>query len=111
MTLAVLVVLSQIADGLAYVLASAVRIEYRLTEVVAIRMGTELNPIMAAIGAPLPVLLIKIGLGFALGLGSIALLRREAAAAPAWTHVSGRVVVSWIAVVGFVGALTEVSAL
>jgi hypothetical protein len=90
MILAVLVGLSQLADGLAYQLAQG--------------HGTELNPgaahVITWLG-PAVMLGIKAASALILGLGSYALLRQGRA---------GRVI-PWLAVVGFVGCLTELRAL
>ena len=87
MTLAALVILSQLADGLAYVLART--------------HGTELVPtsavILAAFG-PGAMLAVKLAAGLVLGVGAFALRRR-------------RSLVASMAMVGLVGALSEVVAL
>jgi hypothetical protein len=90
MILAVLVGLSQLADGLAYQLAQG--------------HGRELNPgaatVITTLG-PMAMLAIKTGAALILGLGSYALLQ----------HGRGRRVIPWLAVVGFFGAFTELRAL
>ena len=90
MTLALIVALSQLADGLAYLLAHG--------------RGTELNPaastLIDAFGPP-AMLAFKTGAALVLGLGSLALLRRH----------RGRQMVAWLAVIGFFGCLTELHAL
>jgi hypothetical protein len=90
MILAVLVGLSQLADGLAYQLAQG--------------HGRELNPgaatVITTVG-PMAMLAIKTGAALILGLGSYALLQ----------HGRGRRVIPWLAVVGFFGAFTELRAL
>jgi hypothetical protein len=81
--------LSQLADGLAYQLA--------------VGHGVELNPgaaLMSGAFGPTTVLLVKVATAIALGVGSYALLRRQ----------RGRRVVAWLAVIGYVGALTELLA-
>jgi hypothetical protein len=90
MTLAILVALSQLADGLAYQLAHG--------------HGTELNPGAAAFitaYGPTSILVVKVVTSLLLGFGAYALLRRG----------KGRRVIAWLAVVGFVGALTELLAI
>jgi hypothetical protein len=90
MTLALLAALSQLADGLAYQLADG--------------HGVELNPGAAmVIGTfgPETILLVKIVTAIVVGIGSYALLRRN----------RGRRFVAWLAVIGFVGAFTELLAL
>jgi hypothetical protein len=84
-TLAILVALGQVADGLAYQLARG--------------HGVEANPGMAGLDPGL-ILAIKLAGGLVLAIGSFALVRRNRTR-----------LVSWIAVVGFVGALTEAAAL
>jgi hypothetical protein len=90
MILAVLVGLSQLADGLAYQLAQG--------------HGSELNPgaatVITTLG-PMAMLAIKIAAALILGLGSFALLQQG----------RGRRVIPWLAVVGFFGCLTELRAL
>ena len=90
MTLALVVALSQLADGLAFQLAHG--------------HGTELNPgaatIVDAFG-PTTVLAFKIVAAVVLGIGSYALLR----------HQRARAAVEWLAVFGFVGCLTELIAI
>ena len=86
MTLPLLVFASQLADGLGYQLVYG--------------RGTELNPLMAAIGDPTVLLAIKIALGLVLALGSLVLVRAGRSRG-----------VAWLAVVGFVGAWSEVAAL
>ena len=90
MTLAILVALSQLADGLAYQLARG--------------HGTELNPgaamVITSFG-PTSILVVKVAAALILGLGSFALLRRDKA----------RGLVTWLAVIGFIGCLTELYAL
>lgn len=86
MTLPLLVALGQLADGLAYQLAHG--------------NGTELNPAAALlIGAfgPFAILAVKIAGGAVLGVGALALRRH-------------RRFVSWLAILGFIGALTELGA-
>ncbi|HEV8404248.1 MAG TPA: hypothetical protein VGQ31_14560 [Candidatus Limnocylindrales bacterium] len=89
MTLALVVALSQLADGLAFQLA--------------LGHGRELNPgavtVFDAFG-PTTVLAFKIVAAVVLGIGSYALLRRQRA----------RAAVEWLAVIGFVGCLTELIA-
>ncbi len=88
LTLPSLVFLGQVADGLAYQLADG--------------HGTELNPgmalIIAAFGPP-AILGVKLAIGFALGVVALALLDRH------------RVLVTWVAVAGFVGAGSELLAI
>ncbi len=90
MTLAILVALSQLADGFAYLLAHG--------------HGTEVNPgaatVIDAFG-PATIVLVKVAAAVILGIGSFALVR----------HNRGRRMVAWLAVVGFVGCLTELQAL
>ena len=89
MTLAILVALSQLADGLAYQLAQT--------------HGTELNPGAATVinaYGPLVILAIKVAAAAVLGIGAYAMLRRD----------KGRRVVAWLAVIGFVGCFTELLA-
>jgi hypothetical protein len=90
MTLALVVALSQLADGLAYQLANG--------------HGTELNPgaatLITAFG-PTTILVFKIVGAVVLGLGSYALLR----------HGRAREMVAWLAVVGFIGCITELRVL
>ncbi len=89
-TLALLAALSQVADGLAYQLAHG--------------HGVELNPgaaVMIASFGPATILVVKIATAIVVGIGSYALLRRD----------RGRRLVPWLAVVGFVGAFTELLAL
>ena len=89
MTLAILVALSQLADGLAYQLAQT--------------HGTELNPGAATVinaYGPLVILAIKVAAAAVLGIGAYAMLRRD----------KGRRVVVWLAVIGFVGCFTELLA-
>jgi len=90
MTLALLAALSQLADGLAYQLADG--------------HGVELNPgaaVMIGSFGPTTILLVKVGTAIVVGIGSYALLRRN----------RGRRFVTWLAVIGFVGAFTELLAL
>ena len=90
MTLAVLVALSQLADGLAFQLAHG--------------HGTELNPGAATVFdafGPTTVLVFKIVAAIVLGVGSYALLR----------HQRARSMIAWLAVVGFIGCLTELIAI
>lgn len=86
MTLVALVILSQLADGLAYQLART--------------HGTELVPTSALILAfgPGAMLAVKVAAGLVLGFGAFALRRRRA-------------LVASMALVGFVGALSEMVAL
>ena len=87
LTLPLLVIAGQVADGLAYQLAHG--------------HGVELNPGMAlliAIFGPHAILAIKAAAGVVLGLGATALDRH-------------RSLVTWLAVAGFVGAATELLAL
>jgi hypothetical protein len=90
MILALLVGLSQLADGLAYQLAQG--------------HGRELNPgaasVITTLG-PAAMLAIKAAAALILGIGSYALLRQDRA----------RRVIPWLAVVGFFGAFTELRAL
>jgi hypothetical protein len=90
MILAVLVGLSQLADGLAYQLAQG--------------HGTELNPgaatMITAFG-PETMLVVKVVAAVILAIGSMALLRRNRA----------RSAIAWLAVIGFVGCLTELLAI
>ena len=82
MTLAILVALSQLADG----------------------HGTELNPGAATIFdafGPTTVLIFKVVAAIVLGIGSYALLR----------HQRARTAIAWLAVVGFVGCLSELIAI
>jgi hypothetical protein len=90
MTLAILVALSQVADGLAYLLAQG--------------HGTELNPGAATVIStfgPSTIVLVKVAGAAILGIGSFALIR----------HNRGRGMIAWLAVVGFVGCLSELLAL
>jgi hypothetical protein len=90
MTLAILVALSQIADGLAYQLAQG--------------HGTELNPGAATVIAsygPLVILGVKMAAAVVLGVGAYAMLRRD----------KGRSALTWLAVIGFVGCFTELLAI
>ena len=90
MTLAILVALSQLADGLAYLLAHG--------------HGTELNPGAATVIAtfgPSTIVLVKIAAAVILGIGSFALVR----------HNRGRGAIAWLAVVGFVGCPSELLSL
>jgi hypothetical protein len=87
LSLPLLVIAGQLADGLAYQLAHG--------------HGTELNPAMALlIGGfgPLAVLGVKVAFGLILGLGAMALDRH-------------RTLATWLAVAGFVGACSELLAL
>jgi hypothetical protein len=87
LTLPLLVVAGQLADGLAYQLAHG--------------NGTELNPAMALLIAgfgPLTTLGVKVAAGLVLAFGAMALDRH-------------RRLVTWIAVAGFVGAGSELLAL
>jgi hypothetical protein len=89
MNLALVVALSQLADGLAFQLAQG--------------HGRELNPGAATIFdafGPTTVLVFKIVAAVVLGIGSYALLR----------HQRARAAVAWLAVFGFVGCLTELIA-
>jgi hypothetical protein len=89
MTLPLVVALSQLADGLAFQLAQG--------------HGRELNPGAASIFdafGPTTVLAFKIVAAVVLGIGSYALLR----------HHRARAAVEWLAVIGFVGCLTELIA-
>jgi hypothetical protein len=83
-TLPLLVLVGQLADGLAYQLV--------------VGRGVELNPGMGGLD-PTVVLALKVTGGLVLAIGSIALVRRH------------RRLVAWLAVAGFVGAWTEVAAL
>ncbi len=86
MTLSLLVVAGQVADGLAYQLANG--------------HGVELNPGMAlliGVAGPHAILALKTVFGLVLGIGAKALDRHP--------HV-----VAWLAVAGFVGAMTELLA-
>ena len=83
MTLAALAFLGQLADGLGY-------------QLVAGRAG-EINPFAVPLGPYL--LAVKVGAGLVLAIGSLALVRRG----------RGRLV-AWFAVVGWLGALSEVAA-
>lgn len=88
-TLALLAALSQLADGLAFQLANG--------------HGVELNPgaaLMIGEFGPAAILLVKVVTAIVLGVGSYALLRRD----------RGRRVVVWLAVIGFVGAFSELLA-
>jgi hypothetical protein len=88
-TLAILLALSQIADGLAYQLAQG--------------HGTELNPGAATVIAsygPVVILAIKVAAAAVLGIGAYAMLRRD----------KGRNAVAWLTVIGFVGCFTELLA-
>jgi hypothetical protein len=90
MTLALVVALSQLADGLAFQLAHG--------------HGTELNPGAATVFdafGPTTVLAFKIIAAVVLGVGSYALL----------SHQRGRSAIAWLAVFGFVGCLTELIAI
>jgi len=87
LTLPLLVIAGQLADGLAYQLAHG--------------HGIELNPGMAlliAVFGPHAILCVKAAAGLVLGLGSVALDRHER-------------LVTWLAVAGFVGAVSELLAL
>jgi hypothetical protein len=90
MTLAIVVALSQLADGLAYQLVHG--------------RGTELNPgaatVIAAYG-PGTVLMVKVIAALVVGIGAYAMLRRD----------KGRRMVAWLAVIGFIGCLSELLAL
>ncbi len=89
MTLALLAALSQLADGLAFQLANG--------------HGMELNPGAATMNGafgPMTILVMKVATAIILGIGSYALLRRG----------RGRRLVLWLAVVGYVGAITELLA-
>lgn len=89
MTLAILIALSQLTDGLAYQLAHG--------------HGRELNPgaaLFISTFGPTSILGVKIVTALLLGFGSYALLRRD----------KGKRIVAWLAIVGFVGALTELIA-
>jgi len=86
LTLPLLVVAGQLADGLAYQLAHG--------------RGTELNPGMALlilVFGPHAILAVKAAAGIVLGVGAAAL----------HSHPS---LVTWMAVAGFVGAATELLA-
>ena len=89
-TLAVVVALSQVADGLGYQLAHG--------------HGIEANPgaatFISAYG-PMAMLAFKLVAAVILGLGSYALLRRG----------RGFQMMSWLAVVGFIGCLSELRVL
>ncbi len=89
-TLAIVVALSQVADGLAYQLAHG--------------HGIEANPgaatFISAYG-PMAMLAFKFVTAVVLGLGSYALLRRG----------RGFEMMSWLAVVGFIGCLSELRVL
>ncbi len=90
MTLALLAALSQLADGLAYQLANG--------------HGVELNPgaaLMIGGFGPTTILLVKVVTAIVVGIGSYALLRRN----------RGRRVVAWLAVIGFIGAFSELLAI
>ena len=90
MALAVVVALSQLADGLAFQLARG--------------HGTELNPGAATVFdafGPSSVLAFKILAAIVLGIGSYALL----------SHQRARSAIAWLAVFGFVGCLTELIAI
>jgi hypothetical protein len=87
MTLPLLVIAGQMADGLAYQLAHG--------------NGTELNPVMGSfIGSfgPFAILGMKLVGAIVLGYGAIALDRH-------------RRLVTWLAVAGFVGAGSELLAI
>jgi hypothetical protein len=89
MTLAILLALSQIADGLAYQLARD--------------HGTELNPGAATVidsFGPVVILAVKVAAALVLGVGAYAMLRRD----------KGRNAVAWLAVIGFIGCFTELLA-
>lgn len=89
MTLALLAALSQLADGLAFQLANG--------------HGVELNPaasMMNGAFGPTTILLIKLATAVVVGVGSYVLLRRN----------HGRRVVLWLAVVGYIGAFSELLA-
>jgi hypothetical protein len=89
MTLALLAALSQLADGLAFQLANG--------------HGVELNPgaaLMNGAFGPSTILAMKVATAIVVGIGSYALLRRN----------HGRRLVLWLAVVGFVGAFSELLA-
>lgn len=81
-----LVFLGQLADGLGYQLVHGT--------------GTELNPVAALLIAafgPLAILGVKVAGGLVLATGAVALRRRRTA-------------MTWLAVAGFAGCLTEVAA-
>lgn len=82
MTLVMLVVLGQLADGLAYQLV--------------VGKGTELGPL--GVLDPLTVLAVKVASAIVLGVGAFALRHRSR-------------LLAWVATVGFIGAWTEVAAL
>ena len=87
LTLPLLVIAGQMADGLAYQLAHG--------------NGTELNPAMAlliGVFGPFAILGIKLIGAIVLGYGTVALDRHQR-------------LVTWLAVAGFVGAGTELLAL
>jgi hypothetical protein len=89
MTIALLAALSQLADGLAFQLANG--------------HGIELNPGAATMNGafgPMTILLMKVATAIVLGVGSYALLRRD----------RGRRLVLWLAVIGYVGAFSELLA-
>jgi hypothetical protein len=86
LTLPLLVIAGQLADGLAYQLAHG--------------NGIELNPGMAVLIAgfgPLAVLGVKVAAGVVLGVGAMALGRHRRLA-------------TWLAVIGFIGAGSELLA-
>jgi hypothetical protein len=87
LTLPLLVIAGQMADGLAYQLAHG--------------SGTELNPAMAmfvSVFGPFALVGIKLVGAIALGFGAMALDRHQR-------------LVTWLAVAGFVGAASELLAL
>lgn len=84
MTLAALAGLSQIADALAY--------RYGIS-----RGLVEANPIAAAIGDPITLLVLKAVAGLILAAGSLWLVHQGRSRA-----------VAWISCIGFVGALSGV---
>lgn len=86
LTLPLLVIAGQMADGLAYQLAHG--------------NGTELNPAMSlliGLFGPLAIIGVKLVGAIALGYGALALYRH-------------RRLVTWLAVVGFIGAGSELLA-
>ena len=90
MTLALVAALSQLADGLAFQLANG--------------HGIELNPgasLMNGTFGPVTILMVKVMAAIFVGVGSYALLRKD----------RGRRVVVWLAVVGYIGAFTELLAI
>ena len=90
MTLALLAALSQLADGLAYQLANG--------------HGVELNPgaaLMIGGFGPTTILFVKVVTAVVVGIGLYALLRRN----------RGRRVIAWLAVIGFIGAFSELLAI